>query len=142
MSAPAQPGQRDLVFYDGQCALCHSAVRFLLRLDSDGRRFAFAPIGGETFLQILGGELAAGLPESVIVRTPDSQTLWRIRALRYLLRRSDFPGRLLGAALHLIPSGIADRAYAAVARRRRRLFGTPVHPCPVPLGRDQDRFLP
>lgn len=43
-----------LVFYDGECPLCHKAVRHILEIDTH-KRFVFAPLNGETASHILSG---------------------------------------------------------------------------------------
>ena len=37
------------LFYDGTCALCHGAVRFVLARDRDGSAFRFAPLDFHDF---------------------------------------------------------------------------------------------
>jgi predicted DCC family thiol-disulfide oxidoreductase YuxK len=134
---------RDFVFYDGGCALCHATVRFFLRRDPGDRLFVFAPLGGKTFEDVFGtsaDESATHIPDSVVVRTADNRTLLRSRAVSHMLRRSGWPWSFLGMILLCIPSPLADAGYAVVARSRRTLFGTPDEWCPVPEGPDRHRF--
>ena len=37
------------LFYDGSCALCHWAVRFVLARDREGRAFRFAPLDSDAY---------------------------------------------------------------------------------------------
>lgn len=134
------------MFYDGDCALCHGAVRFLLRRDEDGTLFAFAPLGGETFREARIGRDAEAdadpLPDSVVVRTAGGDTLVRSGAAAHLLRRLGGGWRAVGRLLAALPTPLADAAYDLVARTRRRVFGRSKDRCPVPEGPDRERFLP
>src|SRR5262245_33788131 len=70
----------ETLFYDGQCGLCHRAVRFLLAEDcASGGVFRFASLGGETFRAALS-ELS-GLSDSLVLLTEDGRTLTRSRAV-------------------------------------------------------------
>jgi predicted DCC family thiol-disulfide oxidoreductase YuxK len=45
---------KHLVFYDGDCPLCHRAVRHILSIDPH-KRFYFAPLNGKTASEVLSG---------------------------------------------------------------------------------------
>ena len=75
-----------LVFYDGTCGLCHRAVRFALARDADGSRFRFAPLDSEAFRQRVPD--AAGLPDSMVVRTPEGSVLVRSAGVIHILERA------------------------------------------------------
>ncbi|HJV21980.1 MAG TPA: DCC1-like thiol-disulfide oxidoreductase family protein [Holophagaceae bacterium] len=131
----------DLVFYDGDCGLCHRAVAFLARRDRSGERFRFAPLRGATFRQRVPGGLAAALPDSLALQTPEGDLLVRSRAVARALRRLGGFWGLLGTLLGWIPRPLADGGYDLVARLRSRLFRKPEGACPN-LPRDlRDRFL-
>lgn len=130
-----------ILFYDGGCGLCHGAVRLLLRLDRVGR-LRFAPLGGETFDRLVGEAQRRALPDSLVLRTAGGALLLRSEALATALRLCGGAAGWLGAAVRLLPRGLADRAYAALARRRLRLFGRASEACPVPPGPLRARFLP
>ena len=53
------------LFYDGECGLCHAAVRFVLAEDRDGQGFRFAPLASESFARLAPAELRATLPDSL-----------------------------------------------------------------------------
>ncbi len=133
---------RDIVFFDGNCALCHSTVRFLIRHDPDGHRFAFSPLEGKTFRDLMGARVGQCLPDSVVVRTAGGRWLAQSGAIAWLLKRLGGWWRIPGGALTALPGPVADFGYGVVARSRRRLFGRPVDWCPVPEGPLRDRFLP
>jgi len=132
----APPASPDLLFYDGQCGLCHGLVRFLARRRGTCR---FAPLGGSTFRERVPA--GSALPDSLVVLTGD-RVLVRSRAVLHLLRAL---GGVWGLAARLgerVPARFADAVYDAVARRRSRWFARPQVSCPlVPPGL-QARFLP
>jgi predicted DCC family thiol-disulfide oxidoreductase YuxK len=132
----------EMVFYDGDCGLCHRSVRFLLEADRDGRCFRFAPIQGETFREAVDAGVRGELPDSLIVLTERGSLLTRSDATIHLLRRLSNPWRALGVLLALVPRPLRDVGYDFVARIRRRLFATPQDQCPAPSPGTRARFDP
>ena len=131
----------DLIFYDGACGLCHGSVAFLARRDRDGSRFRFAPLRGITFRQRVPEGLAAALPDSLALQTPEGALLVKTAAVARALRALGGPWTLLGRILGGIPQGLSDWGYDQIAAVRHRLFRKPDSACPV-LPRDlRDRFL-
>jgi len=130
-----------ILFYDGDCGLCHRAVRLLLRLDRRGR-LHYAPLGGASFRERVAEPERWCLPDSLVLCTADGGLLVRAAAVRESLRLAQGVGRLLAALLGLVPGWLADRLYDALARRRRRLFARPAASCPVLPARWRGRFLP
>jgi predicted DCC family thiol-disulfide oxidoreductase YuxK len=49
----------------------------------------------------------------------------------YLLRRLGRSYRFMAAAMEVLPPGLLDRCYDAIARRRRKLFAKPLDVCPA-----------
>jgi predicted DCC family thiol-disulfide oxidoreductase YuxK len=129
--APSQPQTTDIVFYDGNCGLCHRAVRFILAEDRLGSAFRFAPLGGEIFLASLTETQRASLPDSVAILTEDGRLLVRSAAVVHLLRRLGGIWKLVGSVTQVIPSVLLDAAYDAIARIRHRLFSRPKDACPI-----------
>jgi len=120
-----------MVFYDGACGLCHRTVRFAIARDRDGRRFRFAALGSAAFRRLVPEALRRGLPDSIVVLTPDGTLLARSAAVIHILERIGGPWRLPGGLLALVPQGIRDLGYDRIARVRHRLFGRPADACPV-----------
>jgi predicted DCC family thiol-disulfide oxidoreductase YuxK len=119
------------VFYDGHCALCHGAVKFLLARDPDGGRFRFAPLEGETFARLVPAATRAGLPDSVVVLTGDGALLSRSAGVIALLVELGGGWRVLAGALRRVPRPLRDGTYDLVARVRKRLFAEPPDVCPM-----------
>jgi predicted DCC family thiol-disulfide oxidoreductase YuxK len=119
------------LFYDGTCALCHGAVRFVLARDKDGRAFRFAPLDSPAFRALAPADVRAGLPDSLVLATEDGRLLTRSDAVLHLLGRLGGVWRLLARASRLIPRGLRDATYDLVARVRYRVFGRRDDACPV-----------
>jgi predicted DCC family thiol-disulfide oxidoreductase YuxK len=130
------------LFYDGQCALCHGAVRFVLRHDRGRPPVHFSPIGGESFERTLTARDRSELPDSLLVLTPSGELLVRSAAVRYLARRAGGVWRLVAIVGGLLPRAARDALYDAVASRRRRWFGRTEQVCPVLPSRLRARFDP
>ena len=135
-AAPARP--RNLVLFDGHCALCDGTVRWLVRLDRR-RRLTFAPLQGETARRLGLGERE---PSSLVfLPAEDAPALTRSRAMLAILDAIGGPLRLLAAAGRWLPAGLADRTYDAIARRRLAWFGR-LRSCRLPPTGEGGRFFP
>jgi predicted DCC family thiol-disulfide oxidoreductase YuxK len=131
--------RHDIVFYDGECGLCHGSVLRLLKHD---RRqvFRFAPLQGETFLRAISPEVRSQLPDSLVVLTSNGQVLVRSAAAIHVLRRlgHTWAARLLW----LVPKPLRDTLYDAIARHRTDLSARPSALCPIVPVDLRPRFLP
>jgi predicted DCC family thiol-disulfide oxidoreductase YuxK len=123
--------QSEIIFYDGHCALCHGAVKFVLKHDRSGNAFRFAPLQGATFQSRVPAGQRAGLPDSVVVLTEDGALLLRSNAFLHILRRLGGAWKAFGSVLNVIPRPLRDVVYDFVARVRYRVFGTRVDVCPI-----------
>lgn len=132
-----------IVFYDGDCGLCHRAVRFLLSTDKQ-RLFYYAPLSGITAKKKLG-ELFSREPDlDSMVFLEDREGKQRIFVRsQAVLRCAWYLGgfwKVLGA-LSWFPPWLFDWAYCLVAQNRKRLFAPP-EDCPLPSAESRDLFLP
>jgi predicted DCC family thiol-disulfide oxidoreductase YuxK len=130
------------LFYDGHCALCHGAVRFVVRRDREAPPVRFAPIGGETFELLLAARGRPELPDSLLVETADGELLVRSEAVRHLARRAGGAWRVLASLAGLLPRAVRDALYDFVAARRRRWFGGTQQACPLLPAELRGRFDP
>jgi predicted DCC family thiol-disulfide oxidoreductase YuxK len=131
-----------MLFYDGHCALCHRAVRFVLRHDRSGDAFRFAPLQGPTFQARVSVDQRSGLPDSIVVLTANGSLLVRSNAFLHILRRLGGGWKTLGGALAVIPRPVRDAVYDFIARIRFRIFGTRQDWCPVVPPELRARFDP
>jgi predicted DCC family thiol-disulfide oxidoreductase YuxK len=141
MENEAQPRDRDIVFYDGDCALCHGFVRFLLNRDAAGNRFVYSPLAGQLIGRLLTAEERAALPDSLVLRTAQGRLLTRSDAVIAMLDRLGGFWGLLATLGRVFPRGVRDAVYDGVARVRRRIFGTTAYSCPLVPAALRDRFL-
>jgi predicted DCC family thiol-disulfide oxidoreductase YuxK len=128
------------LFYDGSCALCHGAVRFVLARDPEGRAFRFAPLDSDAFRSAAPEAVRAALPDSFVVETSDGRLLTRSTAVLHLLDRLGGPWRVLGRAARIVPRALRDALYDCVARVRYRVFGRETEACPVIPKQLRSRF--
>jgi len=138
------PGASDAeyLFYDGHCALCHGAVKFVLRHDRSGRMFRFAPLQGETFAALVAPERRTGLPESMVVLTRDGRLLTRSDACLHVLRRLGGGWVAFADLQSAIPRALRDFVYDFVAWVRYGVFGWRDEVCPVTAPELRARFDP
>jgi predicted DCC family thiol-disulfide oxidoreductase YuxK len=129
MSSPL--ASTEILFYDGHCALCHGAVKFVLKHDRSGSAFRFAPLQGATFQSRVPAGVRAGLPDSVVVLTGDGTLLVRSNAFLHILRRLGGGWRILAGALAVVPRPLRDAVYNFIARIRYRVFGKRDDLCPI-----------
>ncbi len=128
------------VFYDGSCALCHGAVRFLLAEDPPPARFRIAALGGASFASHLGAERGATLPDSVVVLKDDGEVLVRSDATVEILDAIGGWWRVVSHLIALVPRSLRDFVYDFVAARRYRWFGSKDASCPLTPPAQRARF--
>lgn len=131
----------DILFYDGECGLCHGAVQFVVARDNAGH-FRFAPLQGDTIAAAIDEAERAGLPDSIVVLTVAGTILVKSRAAAYIGAHLGAAWPMLAAVVRIIPRLLGDFCYDAIARVRRRLFAKPKSACPLLPAELRDRFLP
>lgn len=137
---PLRAGVTEMIFYDGNCGLCHRAIRFVLAEDRTGKAFRFAPLDSDSFRAAVPEEVRAGLPNSVIVRDARGNLLSRSAGVIHVMRRLGGVWRLLAAVMSVIPSGLRDIVYDFIAGIRYRLFSAPKEACPIMPKHLRERF--
>jgi predicted DCC family thiol-disulfide oxidoreductase YuxK len=128
-----------VVFFDGACGVCDRLVRFAVARDG-ARRLLFAPLQGSSARSMLPPEVLAGdVLSTMVVLTENGELLDRSRAVAHVLRRLGGGWRVLGWAMAIVPTAVADTAYRWVARNRHRFFEPPA--CGVSSADERRRFL-
>lgn len=130
------------LFYDGDCGLCHGAVRMVLAEDPTGETFRFAPLQGPTFAARVDERTRASLPDSLVLRTADGRLHVRSDAAGRVLLALGGWWRVFGHLLLLLPRVVRDTGYAAIASVRRRWFRKPSAACPILPAHLRARFDP
>ncbi len=142
-SSTSSPGP--VLFFDGECGLCHRIVRGLLRLDHAGT-LRFAPLQGPTAQAYLR---AHGLPTEdfdTLVFVPDwarrdrAEYVLRSTGALAALRATGGFGRDVAGLLTLVPARLRDAVYRWIGHTRYRLFG-PWRPRPFARPEWAQRFL-
>jgi predicted DCC family thiol-disulfide oxidoreductase YuxK len=122
--------QSDRLFYDGDCGLCHWAVKFVLANDRDAL-FRFAPLDSEPFRAAVPAATRAALPDSMVVVTRSGAVLTRSAGVLYIMRSLGGWWRPLAAVASIVPAAARDWAYDRLADVRYRLFARPAAVCPL-----------
>jgi predicted DCC family thiol-disulfide oxidoreductase YuxK len=134
-------GQHNVIFYDGDCALCQGFIRFLLLCDRQGRRFLFSPLQGHLITQLLEPATRAALPDTLVLRTAEGEVRIQSEAVLGALDRLGGFWRVVGILGRVVPRPVRDAVYAWVARTRRRMFGGTHYHCPLVPVHLRDRFV-
>ena len=131
---------KPILFYDGDCGLCHRFVMFVLRHEHSAL-FLFAPLHGETFAHQFSDSQAAEFPDSLILLTESGELLMLSDAAVYALKTLSPGWRRVGAMIGILPKSIRDFGYRCVAAIRRTLFKKPEEACPLVPAELRSRFL-
>ncbi len=129
-----------IVFYDGNCALCHGSVRFLLSEERDGT-LQFAPLQGKLFENTLRGARRDDLGDTFVVVTPDGDVLTESDAVVHILEGIGGLWRFLSLGLRYVPRRLRNWAYHFIGDRRYRVFGTKSDFCPLIPSELKSRIL-
>lgn len=129
-----------IVFYDGNCGLCHGFVRFAVARDRSAR-FRFAPLQGEEIRRRLTPEQILALPDTVVLLDGHGDLTVKSDAALGVLSGLGGGWRAAARVARVVPRFLRDGVYDAVARVRGRLFRRPADVCPVVPGDLRSRFL-
>lgn len=132
--------QVEILFFDGECGLCHGFVKFCLAREVGGTKLQFAPLQGDTAARLLGSVERRKLPDSVVFWS-HGRALFRTQAVAaaFFLLRAPYP--FLARLLLGVPPNFADFCYDMVARVRKSVFRSPSTVCPVVPEHLRARFL-
>lgn len=127
-----------VLFFDGGCALCHGAVRRLLRWERESHTgLRFAPLDGATADALRKQDQLPDHREAVILWTTEG-AIEGEAAVGLALDIIGRPGR--ARAFRLLPSSLRRAGYRLTARNRHRWFGRVPEDCPMPA--NPKRMLP
>ncbi len=130
-----------ILFYDGDCGLCHRFLRFVIAEDRRTTPMTFAPLFSEKFHELLTPEEQENLPDSVVLHT-GGKLYTRSRAVAEVLLRLGGLWGCVGWVMQLLPTTVLDWAYDRVASIRQRLFTSPkTGGCPILPQELRPRFL-
>ena len=121
----------NIIYYDGECGLCHLAVRFILRVDSKGK-FYFSP------LSKLDNNLKS--IDSIILKK-GNKVFYEGQAIIMIFENIDNNWNYLAKVLKLFPVKVLDTAYRWVSRNRAKVSVKKVSSCPIVPNSYQKRFI-
>ncbi|GGX53083.1 thiol-disulfide oxidoreductase [Tateyamaria omphalii] len=130
--------QRDVIVFDGECALCSGFFKFMLHHDRN-RRFDFvlaqSPLGARlyTALNLPTDDFETNL---VIV---DGLVYQRLDAFAVAMSCLDWPWKALSTC-RFLPRAVKDPLYHLIARNRYAIFGR-YDTCMMPDAGVRSRFV-
>lgn len=125
-----------IVYFDGDCALCHFFVGFVLKRDRK-RLFKYTSLQGNYAKEHLVSALRESF-DSVVVTVDDTFYI-KSKAVFFIFSLLSFPWPLLSLC-RFLPRFITDWCYDLVAVNRKKFFpGKSV--CPMPKPSERQLFL-
>lgn len=129
---------RGIVLFDGTCAFCEGAVKFIARRDPAGY-FRFGASQTAAAASILAAHGISRESARSLVLVEGGAVYLRSTASLRIARRLAWPWPLLAAFL-IIPAPLRDPFYRIVAAIRHRLAG-PSQTCEIPPEELRDRLI-
>ena len=121
----------NIIYYDGECGLCHIAVKFILRVDSKGK-FYFSPLSNfDDKLKNI---------DSIILKIGD-EVFYEGKAIIMVFENIDNNWIFLAKVLKLIPINVLDIMYRWVSRNRTKLSAKKISSCPILPNHYKKRFI-
>jgi len=119
-----------VLFYDGNCAMCHGFIRFLLAEERSGT-LRFAPLQSEYFRSSVRESVRAGLPDSLVLRLEDGSLLLRSSAVIAVMKEMGGLWTASALLMQILPRPLRDAAYDLCGALRYRIFGRAPEVCPI-----------
>ena len=131
---------KPVIFYDGNCGLCHSLVSFVIKRDKTGI-FNFSPQQGKALKNFVDQRQSVLLPDSVYLIDTDYKIYLKAFSLIFILKKLGGIWRVLGILYSLLPMRLANIMYDFVAKTRYTFFSRKVELCPLMPPELKARFL-
>lgn len=127
---PQKMPNKKWVLFDGDCGLCHWAVRFIVPKDLN-KNFCFVPLNSPFGIQLLrerGVSLEektnGALPlDSVILIDPNKAYYIKSEAIIQILKLLPY-WYYIGVLIQCVPSKISNFCYDYTAKNRTKWFGS------------------
>ena len=121
----------NIIYYDGECGLCHVAVKFILRVDSKNK-FYFSPLSNfDNNLKNI---------DSIILKSGD-KVFYESQAIIMVFENIDNNWNYLAKVLKIFPINVLDIAYRWVSRNRTKISVKEVSSCPIVPSYYRKRFI-
>ena len=121
----------NIIYYDGECGLCHMAVKFILKVDSKNK-FYFSPLSN--FNNNLKNI------DSIILKSGD-KVFYESQAIIMVFENIDNNWNYLAKVLKIFPINVLDIAYRWVSRNRTKISVKEVSSCPIVPSYYKKRFI-
>ncbi len=128
-----------IVFFDGMCNLCSTAVQTILKYDKK-KQFYFASLQGTTALEMVPEHLSAAQGVDSILLYEDGKFSLKSSAALKIAKHLSFPMNL-NYGFIIVPTLFRNWVYDWIARNRYRWFGKKQE-CWLPTKEFSARFLP
>lgn len=127
-----------ILIFDGECNLCNTWVKLVLRFDKK-QRFKFCSLQSEIGRKLIGDKIShETLPVTVVLIENEKLYTHSTAALR-VAQHLAFPVSML-VVFKIIPIKVRDGIYNWIARNRYKWFGKQ-QSCMVPEANIMHRFL-
>lgn len=123
LNIPSEIASRQpIVFFDGECSLCSSSVKFLLKHNHKGN-LTFCSLQSVAGIKIsaLAGKTAAQPPDTLLFLIDNKLFEYSTAALK-IAEQLNFPWKM-AIVFTMIPAFLRDKLYRYVAKNRYRWFG-------------------
>jgi predicted DCC family thiol-disulfide oxidoreductase YuxK len=121
----------NIIYYDGECGLCHMAVKFILKVDSKNK-FYFSPLSNfDNKLKNI---------DSIILKSGD-KVFYESQAIIMVFENIDNNWNYLAKVLKIFPINVLDIAYRWVSRNRTKISVKEVSSCPIVPSYYRKRFI-
>lgn len=130
---------KQIVFFDGLCNLCSTAVQTIIKYDKK-KYFYFASLQGITAQQMLPNNLKSGQGVDSILYFENGHFSIKSTAVINIARHLSFPMNL-NYGFIIVPVILRNWVYECVARNRYKWFGKK-EVCWLPTPELSARFLP
>ncbi len=127
-----------IIFFDGVCNLCNSAVNFIIKHDK-GNVFYFASLQSDVAREVLGENFPTGERFHTIIYSHDSRLYYRSEAVLRIARKLGFPFSLAYVFI-VLPDPLRDVLYRFISHNRYRWFGKKDQ-CMIPRPEVKNKFL-
>ena len=123
---------QNIIYYDGNCALCHKAVIIILKLDTKNY-FKFSPL----FLLKINKK---NLPDSLVLKL-HNQLYYEGEAIIKIFSKLNKIGKILSLLLKFIPIKLLNIIYKYIAINRKRWKIKKGTTCPIIPLELKNRFI-
>jgi predicted DCC family thiol-disulfide oxidoreductase YuxK len=138
MADPAAPSDTAVVLFDGTCAFCEGAVKFIAARDPHAY-FRFGASQTDAGRAVLAAHGLTREATRSLVLVEDDRVYLRSTASLRIARRLTWPWSMLGIFL-VVPRPLRDIVYRGVAVVRHHLAGTS-NACEIPPPEIRTRMI-